>query len=37
MKIINVHVRFEESRGDHKYGWGLTLEEINLVTANNQW
>jgi hypothetical protein len=26
LKIINVHIRFEENRGNAKYAWGITLE-----------
>lgn len=38
LKIVNVHIRFEEkSSKESKYGWGLTLEEISFFTTDNEW
>jgi vacuolar protein sorting-associated protein 13A/C len=40
LRIVNVHVRFEEGSSrtpSHNYAWGLTLEEISLTTTDAQW
>ena len=39
LKIMNVHVRFEEGNrhGNGSYAWGLTLQEINLTTTDGTW
>ena len=38
LKIVNVHIRFEEKNkveDSAGYGWGVTLEEISFFTTNN--
>lgn len=37
LKIINLHIRFEENGADKKYAWGVTLEEIHFVTTDEKW
>jgi vacuolar protein sorting-associated protein 13A/C len=37
LKIMNVHVRFEEGNKYGSYSWGLTLQEINLTTTDSTW
>lgn len=37
LKLVNLHVRFEENSGGKRYAWGVTLEEIVFVTTNNEW
>lgn len=37
LKIMNVHVRFEEEGKCDSYAWGLTLQEINLTTTDKNW
>ncbi len=37
LKIMNVHVRFEEGNKHDRYAWGMTLEQISLTTTDNNW
>jgi hypothetical protein len=37
LKLVNLHVRFEENTPDKKYAWGVTLEEIVFITTNSEW
>ena len=37
LKIMNVHVRFEEGNKNDRYAWGMTLEQISLTTTDNNW
>lgn len=35
LKIINLHVRFEQNKEGQKYAWGVTLQEISFMTTDN--
>lgn len=37
LRIMNVHIRFEEGNHHEYYAWGLTLEEINFTTTDQNW
>lgn len=37
LKIVNVHIRFEEHSASCTYGWGLTLKEISFTTTDRDW
>ena len=37
LKIVNVHIRFEEKDTINNYSWGLTLDEISFVTTDKDW
>lgn len=37
LKLVNLHLRFEENTPTKKYAWGVTLEEIMFVTTNSEW
>jgi vacuolar protein sorting-associated protein 13A/C len=37
LKLVNLHVRFEENTPTKKYSWGVTLQEIVFVTTNSEW
>lgn len=37
LKVINVHVRFEEKTKRSHYAWGITLEEISFIPTDSEW
>ena len=37
LKIMNVHLRFQEGGKFENYAWGVTLEEINFTTTDQNW
>ena len=37
LKIVNVHIRFEEKDTINNYSWGVTLDEISFVTTDKDW
>lgn len=37
LKIVNVHIRFQEKESCRNYGWGVTLDEISFVTTDKDW
>lgn len=37
LKIMNLHIRFEEAHKTEHYAWGLTLESISFTTTDQNW